>query len=101
MRLDSVDYSVDPCVIGRIVDVEASLDRVRVTCEGRLVADHRRCFVKGSVISDPQHVHTARVLRESFQNASKANSRKYETVTQVVQADLASYDALWEEVKAV
>ena len=34
VRLDTNDYSVDPTVIGRMVDVAADLDRVRVRCEG-------------------------------------------------------------------
>jgi hypothetical protein len=36
VRLDTNDYSVDPRVIGRMVDVAADLDRVRVRAEGRL-----------------------------------------------------------------
>lgn len=40
VRLDTNDYSVDPTVIGRMVDVAADLDRVRVRCEGRVVAEH-------------------------------------------------------------
>ena len=38
VRLDTNDYSVDPNVIGRMVDVAADLDRVRVRAEG----PHRR-----------------------------------------------------------
>ena len=37
VRIDTCDYSVDPAVIGRMVDVRADLDQVTVTCEGRLV----------------------------------------------------------------
>jgi hypothetical protein len=40
VRLDSSDYSVHPAVIGRRIEVVAGLDRVRVLCGGRLVADH-------------------------------------------------------------
>src|SRR6266702_1758286 len=42
VRLDSSDYSVHPAVIGRRVEVIADLHRVRVLCEGKVVADHRR-----------------------------------------------------------
>ena len=34
VRLDTNDYSVDPTVIGRMVDVTADLDRVRVRARG-------------------------------------------------------------------
>ena len=40
VRLDTSDYSVDPTAIGRMVDVSADLDRVRVRLDGRIVADH-------------------------------------------------------------
>ena len=42
-RLDSNDYSVDPSVIGRTVEIAAGLEEVTVTCGGRLVARHPRC----------------------------------------------------------
>jgi transposase len=99
VRLDSADYSVDPHAIGRIVDVHGSLDRVRVTCEGRVVADHKRCFCKGSAVCDPAHVQSAKALRENFQAASRANTRTYDAVSQVAQADLASYDTLWDQTR--
>jgi hypothetical protein len=45
VRVDSNDYSVDPSVIGRTVEIAAGLEEVTVTC-GRcvllLVAEHTR-----------------------------------------------------------
>lgn len=46
VRLDASDYSVDPSMIGRIVDVSADLHRVRVRCHGWPVADHARVWVR-------------------------------------------------------
>ncbi len=63
MRLDSNDYSVHPAVIGRRVEVIADLHRVRVLCDGRLVADHERVWAWHQTISDPEHVAAARALR--------------------------------------
>jgi len=63
IRLDGNDYSVHPAVIGRRIEVTASLDRVRVACDGRLVADHERIWAKHQTISDPEHVAAARLLR--------------------------------------
>jgi transposase len=63
VRLDANDYSVHPSVIGRRVEVVADLERVRVHCDGRLVADHQRCWARHQTISDPDHVHAARALR--------------------------------------
>lgn len=67
VRLDASDYSVDPTAIGRMVDVTADLDRVRVRLDGRIVADHARVWARGSTVADPAHVETARVLRQQFQ----------------------------------
>ena len=39
VRLDGNDYSVDPAVIGRRIEVTADLARVRVTCDGRVDVD--------------------------------------------------------------
>ena len=63
VRLDSNDYSVHPAVIGRRVEVSADLARVRVFCDGQLVADHERVWAKHQTITDPEHVAAAALLR--------------------------------------
>jgi transposase len=66
IRLDASDYSVDPAAIGRIVDVSADLERVRVRLDGRIAADHIRVWARGTTVTDPGHVLAARLLREEF-----------------------------------
>ncbi|MBW9112015.1 IS21 family transposase [Microbacterium trichothecenolyticum] len=85
VRIDTNDYSVDPHVIGRIVDVTADLDRVRVRCDGRIVADHPRLWARGRVVTDPAHVEMAAVLRREFQQPRAA-------VGDDLSRDLADYD---------
>ena len=63
VRLDSNDYSVHPGVIGRRVEMIANLNRVRVFCDGRVVADHERIWAWHQTISDPAHVAAAKALR--------------------------------------
>ena len=63
VRLDGNDYSVHPGVIGRRVEVLADLARVRVLCEGRVVADHERIWARHQTISADEHVAAARALR--------------------------------------
>jgi transposase len=63
IRLDSNDYSVHPAVIGRRIEVTADLDRVKVACGGRVVADHERAWAWHQTLSDPEHVAAARLLR--------------------------------------
>jgi hypothetical protein len=67
VRLDTNDYSVDPTAIGRMVDVAADLDRVRVRLDGRVIAEHSRVWARGMTISDPAHVEAAARLRKQFQ----------------------------------
>ena len=73
VRLDTGDYSVDPGAIGRLVDVTADLDRVRVREDGRIVADHARVWARGMTITDPAHVRTAATLRRQFQQPRPAH----------------------------
>jgi len=87
VRLDSSDYSVDPAVIGRFVEVTADLSRVEVRHEGRLVAAHDRVWARGMTLTDPAHVAAAKVLREQFQRPRPAADPHEELVR-----DLADYD---------
>ena len=66
VRLDTSDYSVDPTAIGRMVDVAADLDRVRVRLDGKLVADHARVWARSATVTDDAHRESARLLRERF-----------------------------------
>jgi transposase len=87
VRLDSCDYSVDPAVIGRFVDVTADLARVEVRHEGRLVTAHDRVWARGMTITDPAHVAAAKVLREQYQQPRPAPDPDEGLVR-----DLADYD---------
>jgi Helix-turn-helix domain of resolvase len=86
-RVDSSDYSVDPAVIGRLIDVHADLSRVEVRHEGRIVAAHDRVWARGMTVTDPAHVAAAKVLREQYQQPRPAPDSPEELVR-----DLADYD---------
>jgi hypothetical protein len=86
VRVDTNDYSVDPRVIGRLVDVSADLERVAVRAGGRLVAEHARRWVHGTTVSDPAHVEVAAVLRRAFQAPAP------EPPGDALTRDLADYD---------
>jgi len=60
------DYSVDPRAIGRVVDVSATLERVKIRLNGQVVADHERVWVTNQTITDPAHVVAAKTLRAAF-----------------------------------
>jgi hypothetical protein len=63
IRVDSNDYSVHPSVIGRRIEITAGLDRVRVRCDGKVVADHQRAWAWHQTITGPAHFAAARALR--------------------------------------
>lgn len=97
VRLDSNDYSVDPRVIGRLVDVTATLDRVIVVCDGRTVADHARSWATHAVITDPTHVEIARGLRAQYSAAKRDRERAGRVAPEhrVMFRDPADYDDLF------
>jgi transposase len=87
VRLGSNDYSVHPTAIGRRVLVRSDLDRVRVWCEGDIVADHERVWARHQTVCDPAHVRAAQLLRQQrFALVRPA------TETEVEQRRLADYD---------
>jgi transposase len=69
VRLASNDYSVHPCAVGRIVQVHADLNTVRVTCDAfsgrQVVAEHARCWARHQTITDPEHRAAAERMRQA------------------------------------
>jgi transposase len=91
VRLDTNDYSVDPSVIGRLVDVSADLERVKVRANGRVVADHPRVWARGTTITDPVHIEIAATLRKQFQQ-SRGLAAGGDELAHGISRDLADYD---------
>jgi hypothetical protein len=91
VRIDTCDYSVDPAVIGRMVDVRADLGQVTVTCEGRLVACHDRSWVAHQTVTDPAHKAAADAMRAERLRARLAAPP---AAVEVEQRDLSRYDVL-------
>jgi transposase len=87
VRLDGNDYSVHPAAVGRRIVVSADLDRVRVTCDGSLVADHERLWAKHQTVSDLQHLVAAKVLRRGRIDLVRPPAQ-----TEVEIRSLAAYD---------
>jgi transposase len=86
VRLDTSDYSVDPVAIGRIVDVSADLEQVRVRVDGCAVADHARVWARSKTVTDPAHVESARRLRAQFRQPRAVQPAGE------LSRDLADYD---------
>lgn len=90
VRAAGNDYSVDPSAIGRFVEVSISLDRVRATCAGTVVADHARSWATRQVITDPAHVETAAGLRTAFKARNAATRGTAPSLTAGLAAGTAA-----------
>ena len=55
VRFDNNKYSVSASAVGRPVDVHAYADRIVIRQDGRIVAEHRRCYGRGETVYDPWH----------------------------------------------
>lgn len=98
VRLDTVDYSVDPRAIGRIVDVTATAEVVTVHCDGQIVAEHRRSWAKHDVVTDPVHKGTAAAMRHALardRQSRQAATRHHADGHAVSLRALPDYDALF------
>ena len=89
VRLDGNDYSVHPSVIGCRIEITADLHRVRVLCDGRIVADHERVWAKHQTIHDPEHLAAATTLRRQRLEVVRPPAE-----TEVETRRLSDYDAL-------
>jgi hypothetical protein len=83
LRFDTNDYSLDPDLVGRRVEVRASQHRLTALAldTGELACAHERCFAKNRTITALEH---ARALKE----------RRGEREISVEQRPLAVYDGL-------
>ena len=88
VRVHANDYSVHPAAIGRMVDVGADLELVSVGLEGRVIAEHQRCWGNALTITDPDQVMAAALLPDAFQHPVARTDH-----TDVAVRDLADYDA--------
>ncbi|MFD1503996.1 Mu transposase domain-containing protein, partial [Streptosporangium lutulentum] len=95
VRIASCDYSVHPSVIGRLVEVVASLEEVTVTCGGQLVARHRRCWAPHQTITDALHAQVAAAMRRTGLRTTPAPATAGAPAeVEVEQRRLSDYDAL-------
>ena len=78
-----------PVAVGRRIEITADLHRVRVWCQGTLVADHARVWAKHQTIVDPDHLEAAKLLRRKRFDVVESGSH-----VEVEQRRLADYDAL-------
>jgi hypothetical protein len=74
VRVASNDYSVDPTVVGRRVEVAADLEHVTVTCAGKVVARHLRCWAAHQSLTDPDHAAIAAACAENITTSPPAAS---------------------------
>ena len=89
VRVLGADYSVPPAYVGRRIGVRVTPTEVRLSCEGHVIAEHRRSFVRADVVLDPAHGRAIRLARE-------ARQRLRDQEPEAPAVDLARYDTLFE-----
>lgn len=96
MRVDGNDYSVGPRVIGRFVEISATLAAVTASCAGQIVAEHTRDWGTGRTITDPAHQATAKALRADLAaRPQHRTTREHADGHVVAIRALPDYDALF------
>jgi hypothetical protein len=87
LRFDRNDYSLDPHLVGRRVEVRVSQTELRAVAldSGELAARHQRVFAGGLCFTDPAHQHALEELR---------GARRQHRDVEVELRPLARYDQL-------
>jgi hypothetical protein len=97
VRIAGNDYSVDPTVIGRFVDVHAGLTAVPATCDCLACGDLPRGRSTRLSCIAPAHVLTAGVLRTAFKERTAAMRGPAAAAGAVVGVRaLTDYDELFD-----
>jgi transposase len=88
LRIDRNDYSLDPRLVGRRVEVRAGQSQITAVCldSGELAARHARVFAGGLTLTDPAHQRALDELR--------GERRRRRSQPEVELRPLARYDAL-------
>jgi transposase len=88
LRFDRNDYSLDPRLVGRRVEIRVSQAEITAVCldTGELAARHARAFAGGLAFTDPAHQAALDELR--------GERRRRRTEPDVELRPLARYDAL-------
>jgi transposase len=88
LRFDRNDYSLDPRLVGRRVEVRASQDKITAVAldTGELACRHRRVFAGGLTLTDPAHQRALEELR--------GERRRRRSEPEVEIRPLERYDAL-------
>jgi transposase len=88
LRFDRNDYSLDPRLVGRRVEVRISQSEIAAIClnTGELAARHARVFAGGLTFTDPDHQRALEELR--------GERKRDRSQPEVEIRPLARYDAL-------
>jgi hypothetical protein len=87
VRAGGVDYSVPPGLAGRRVSTRLSLVEVWISLEGEEIAHHRRSWIPGDVVLDPDHARALRLARTAKQRLAAGD-------VEVPAVDLSVYDTV-------
>lgn len=92
LRFDTNDYSLDPALVGRRVEIRASQREVLAVAldTGEIACQHPRVFAKQRTITAFEHARTLKTQREERRRGAAGGPAE----PQVETRSLATYDAL-------
>jgi hypothetical protein len=85
---------VVPAAIGRIVRVEADTETVRACLDGRMVAEHARCWARHQTLTDPDHAGAATAMRRQYHPSGAVAA-----TVEVAPPDLPAYDRVFHLIE--
>lgn len=71
VRVQANDYSVDPAMSGRLMEVTTDLSTVTVSHDGVVVTTHERAWARQQTPTDPARIAKAAELRRQFQTLQR------------------------------
>ena len=85
VRVDTCDYSLDPRLVGRRVEVKVGQREISGVCldSGELACAHRRSFARHRIVSDLEHLRRLRAGRADRRNEPEVEQRclaRYDTL---------------------
>lgn len=91
LRFDTCDYSLDPRLVGRRVEIRVSSREISAVAldSGELACRHQRSFAKHRTITELEHARTLKTQREE-----RRGDQRRPGEPEVEVRSLASYDAL-------
>lgn len=86
VRFDTCDYSLDPGLVGRRVEIRISDREVSAVAldTGEIACRHARCFARHQTITDPAHAKVLKLRRKDRQSELVVETRSLDVYDRLI-----------------